>query len=212
MNRCLLALAVSQVLFHHAVAQDSAPPKVVLQLRPGTECITTMKYPNLQTAGMKPPPMPETRTFLFTGTDGSRFTKMTDNRTLSEHVRGNYYLAWDSKTGPQIGILGDDGVPADFRAEHFPELGWLSGATFKGVEKRGPTKFYLFEGTEGQKLFVDMPTLLPVILESAEVNSTFAYRDTGLAGTKIAIPPELQARWDKVRAAALKYHRVKIEE
>lgn len=207
MNKTLILVAI--LISGFVVAQEEPVPSIKLSLKPGTECITTMRFPGI-TDQPNPPPMPSKRTFLTTGDDASQSLEMSNGRKTSEFVRGEYYLAWDTKLGAQFSILGDESVPDDFRSNPFPELNaWVKTARFRQTEKMGDKEFYLFEGDGGQRLLVDMDSLLPVRFETIREIYTYSYKDTGAKG-QIPLPAELQNRWDALKANVQQYLRKQI--
>lgn len=214
MSRLAVLWVVSVWILNSAMAApEDVPLKPVLVLPAGTECVATITYPPVP-EGTKPLPMPSQRIFLFTGVDASQTTVMSNKRTFSEYVRGHYYLAWDSLTKIQLGVLGQEGIPADFRSVHFPELEWVNTpeAIYKGIDKRGKEPVCIYENKAGQRLLVSLKTALPLRLETPNETYSYSYRDSGLKGTKVPLQPELQARWDKIKANALRYQHKQLED
>lgn len=213
MNRSFIAGIVFLVTaFSQAMGEEVAAPKIVLDLPPGMECQAVIQMSAASFGGKLPPSMPAKRIFLFTGQDASRSIESVDGKVVTEFVRGNYLLGWDSKRGIQVEAFGPDSGAEDFRKVHFPELQWVKDATYRGLERSGDLRFHLFENAEGRKLKVNPETLLPTAYESPLEKYFYTYRKTGQVGAKIPLVPELQARWDKIKANALRYQKVRIED
>ena len=61
-------------------------------------------------------------------------------------------------------------------ADDFPELSWILGPTFQGIQLRHDKKCYVFKSGE-QTAWIDTTTHLPVYFESKTMQVTYTYSD-----------------------------------
>ena len=218
MNRFALGFIGSFLLLGAAFGSEEAPVPPKPLFRPlvpeKVVCkviITRPALERLAKAGKLPSGLPgiEREREITPGGKITRVAqKFTDGGNLTAYYADGMALVENAKGNPEIHKPKGETWELDLSETSFPELAWVTEATYKGIEKRGDHEFHCYESNDAhsrpQRLYVHTNNLMPALFESEAGRYAYSYRAG--SGETISLPPKLTEAWQIYRKSMGLHH------